>query len=231
MRHLFLLPVLTLVLQAGESLPERLQKVQRISADSLRQLQAELALAEVPAEAKAYHEAHLAYHLAARRQAKEPKADLALVDRAIQILEPRKDAESRALLGACLGVKIGFSPMSGMTLAPKASALFEAALQASPGNPRVLMLQGVHVLNTPAFFGGGAKLALPILEAAVKAVEGEKAPADAWAPAWGKAETLVWLAKAQRGVGQEAAATESLQRALVLDPTYGDALSLLKVGK
>lgn len=228
MRHLFLLPILTFALQAGEALPARLQKIQRLSTDTLRGLQPELALAEAPEKTKAYHEAHLAYHLAARRQAKDPKADLALLDRAIQILEARKDAESMALLGACLGVKIGFSPASGMTLAPKAAALFEAALQQSPGNPRVLLLQGIHLLHTPAFFGGGSKVALPILAEAVKAAEAERAPADPWVPAWGKAESLVWLAQAQRAAGQEAEAQASLKHALELDPAYGHAQQLLK---
>lgn len=231
MRHLILLPVLTLTLTAGEALSERVHKIQRLSLDGLRQLQGELALSDATPDAKAYHEANLAYSLAARRTAKDPKADLALLDRAISILEPRLDAESKALLGACLGVKIGFSPMSGMSLAPKAMALFDAALKQSPGNPRVLTFQGLHLLNTPKFFGGGPEAALPILEAAVKAAESEKAPANAWAPAWGRAESLVWLAQAQRRSGQEELAKASLQRALEVDPNYANAQVLLKGGK
>lgn len=228
MRALVLLPTLTVVLAAQEPLAARLQKIQRLPTATLRQLQGELALAELPAETKAYAEAHLAYVLGARLQGPEPKTAEALVDRAIALLEPRKDADSKALLGACLGVKIGFHPMSGMTLAPKASALFEAARKASPANPRVLLLQGVHALHTPAFFGGGAKAALPILEAAVKAAEAETAPENAWSPAWGKAESLLWLAKAQREGGDETAAQGNLKRALELDPAYGHAQVLLK---
>lgn len=223
MRRLILLPVLTLVLHAGETLPERLQKVQRLSPDTLRQLQVELASSAAPVEAKAYHEAHLAYHLAARRLAKEPAMDLALVERAIQILEPRKDAESRALLGACLGVKIRFNPESAMTLAPKAAALFEMALEQSPGNPRALMLQGVFVLNTPSVFGGGAEAALPLLAAAVKAAEAEKGPKNGWEPAWGRVESLAWLGMAEAQLGQMAQAKVHVNQALALDENFGFA--------
>lgn len=231
MRTLFLLPLITVSLQATEPLEARLQKAHRVSSDVLNQLQSELALANVSADTRAYHEANLNYLVARGHQAKEPKTDLALLEKAIKILEPRKDPESKALLGACLDSKIGFIPNSGMTLAPKASALFEMALQQSPGNPRALMFKGVHLLYTPSFFGGGPEVALPILAAAVKAAEAEKAPADAWSPAWGKAETYVWLAQAQRQSGQKAEALESLKHALHLDPAYGHALALMKDAK
>lgn len=232
MRFALLLPALTLLVPAAaadvqEGLGARLNRAPRLSTEGLRQLQAELAVAALPPAAKAYHEAHLAYLSAARRAAGDAKQDQAALDRAIKALEGRSDAESMALLGACLGVKIGFAPMSGISLSPKASALFEGALQKSPGNPRVLLLQGIHVLHTPAFFGGGAEAALPALQAAAQAAAAEPAPADGLAPAWGRVESLVWLAQAQRKLGKEAEAQASLKAALALDPAYGYAQALL----
>jgi len=77
------------------------------------------------------------------------------------------------------------------------------------------------VLHMPAFVGGGAARAIPVLEAALAAAEKEAAPADAWAPSWGRIESLSWLALAQAQAGQAAAARATVQRARALDPDNG----------
>jgi hypothetical protein len=226
---LLLLPVLAFTLSAQEAdLPNQLQRTQRLGTDALRGLQARLALDPAPAEQKAYFEALVGYTLASHLQSRDPKASEAILDRTLKGLEGRKDAESLALVGACLGLKIGFAPMSGMTLAPKAAGLFQQALKLSPGNPRVLFFQGLHVYHTPAFFGGGAEKALPILGAAVKAVEDEKPAENAWSPRWGKAESLAWMALAQLDQQQPEAANQSLNEVLAVDGDYAFALKVVK---
>jgi len=100
-------------------------------------------------------------------------------------------------------------------------ALFAQALAQQPANPRILVAKGVHVLYTPAFYGGGPAAAMPILEAAAKAAAAEPAPTDPWAPRWGRVESLGWLAYAQAEAGLRAEAKASVAQALALDPANG----------
>ena len=228
MRRLLLaLPVL--VLQAQEpDLPALLAKAQRLPTDQVLTLQARLAAEPAPADRKAYHELLLAYTLASRSTQSDPKGSKALVERSLKALEGTRDPERMALQGAFCGLMIGFSSMSAMTLGPKAQGLFQQALVQSPGNPRVLVLKGVNVLHTPAFFGGGPEAALPVLEEAVKAAEKEPASADPWAPAWGKVESLSWLAYAQAEAGRKDEARATMARAYALDPVNGFLATMVK---
>ena len=229
MRHAFLLvlPALTAFAQDAD-LPARLARIKRLDVEGLKQVQASLAVAPGTPEQKAYFEALIGYELVAQTRGKDPKGAEALLDRVLKNLEGRKEAESMALRGACLGLKIGFQPMAGIHLAPEAENLFVDALRLSPGNPRVLLFRGVHVLHTPAFFGGGAERAMPLIQAALKAAEAEAAPSDPWAPRWGKAESLAWLAMAQSDAGQAEAARKSVDAALALDPSFAFAKFVLK---
>jgi tetratricopeptide (TPR) repeat protein len=232
MRDLALISLLTLGLGAQDAPPppvaaaasaltlaQRAQALPRLSSDAVRQLQGELALAADPG--KAYAEALAAYTLVSHLRAQDPKGAEALLDRTLASLKPRKDAESLALQAACLGLKMGFSPSSGMVLGPRATGLLEEARRLAPASPRVLTFQGVNLLHTPAFFGGGAKAALPVLQAAVKAAQAEVAPTDPWAPTWGRAESLAWLALAEVEAGDPEAARAHVAQALAVDPNYG----------
>jgi hypothetical protein len=228
MRHaaLVLLPALLLAAQES-SLSRDLNRAARTDLNGLRQLQARLSLDGATPMQKAYAEAHLNYQLVAQTRAKDPKGAEALLDRTLKALAERRDAESLALRGACMGLKIGFQPGAAMNLAPAAEALFREARSLAPASPRVQTLHAVHVLHTPEFFGGGAQRALPLLEAAVKAADVEQAPADAWAPVWGRAESLAWLGYAQLEADLPEAAKRSLDAALAVDPAYGFVRAVL----
>jgi hypothetical protein len=216
MRHLlFVLPFLTLQAQEPE-LPALLAKAQRLSTDQVLTLQARLAAEPAPGQ-KEYHELYLSYVLASRRGQSDPKGSRLAVERALRTLEGTRDPERLALQGAFCGLMIGFSSGSAMTLGPKALALFDQA----PGNPRALVFKGVHLLHTPAFFGGGSKAAIPVLEEAASAAQKEAPSKDPWAPAWGRVESLSWLAYAQAEAGQPDAARATVARALALDPVNG----------
>ncbi|HTL97476.1 MAG TPA: hypothetical protein VL181_01605, partial [Holophagaceae bacterium] len=168
MRSLLLLPVLTFALHGQESpLSARVQAAPRLRVDALRQLQGELALETNPA--KGYYEGLLDYEIVAQTRDQDPEGAEALLNRSLAAIRTRKDPESLALQAALLGLKIGFEPSAAMSLGPRVESLFDEARDAAPGSPRVLLLQGINVLHTPAFFGGGADAALPILQAAVKA--------------------------------------------------------------
>ncbi|WP_306590996.1 hypothetical protein [Geothrix sp. 21YS21S-4] len=221
MRHaLAALPALVCAAQEAD-LPAQLARIEGLPTEQVRSLQAKLALDPAPAAKKAYHELHLAYVLASRTRQEDPKGSKELVERTLKAFEPSQDPECRALVGALLGLKISASPASAITLAPKAMGIFNDAAAKAPGSPRVALLRAVHLLHTPAFAGGGAKVALPLLEAAVALAEKEPAPRDPWAPAWGRIESLGWLAFAQAQDGQVAAARGTANRALALDPGNG----------
>lgn len=226
MRALLLLPAFVLSLAAQDApLASRAQGIQRLSTEALRQIQAELALS--PEGGKAYAEALAGYTLATHLSGKDPKAAEAQVERVLGLLKGRKDAESLALQAACLGLKIRFSPMSGMVLGPRASGLLQQARELAPGSPRVLLFQAIHTLHMPAFMGGGAEAAREQLQAAVKAAEGETPSADPWTPRWGRAESLAWLAKVEVSTGMKAEAKAHLDQALALDPAYAFARAVV----
>ena len=227
MRYLLLaLPILSLQAQ-DPALTTELARVQRLSTDQVRTLQARLAADPAPQEKKAYYDLYLTYTLASRWSQSDPKAAKALVDRSMASLEGTKDPERMALLGAFCGLKIGFSSASGITLGPKAMGLIDQARAQRPGTPRILTLKGVHVLHTPSFFGGGAEAAIKVLEEAVQAAAKEAAPADPWAPSWGRVESLSWLACAQASAGKKDEARATVARALALDPADGFIASMV----
>jgi hypothetical protein len=143
------------------------------------------------------------------------------VERSLAAHEASQDPETQALVGAMLGLKIGFSPMSGMTLSPRAMQLFNEALAQRPASPRITLLKAIHVLHMPAFVGGGAKAALPLMERAVQLAAKEAPSAEPWTPTWGRIEGLGWLAYTQVENDQKAEAQKTADQVLALDPGNG----------
>ena len=221
MRSLFLVLPAVIGFAQDADLPVQLARLQRLSTDQVRALQARLAMDPAPADKKAYHELNLAYVLASRTSQEDPKGSKDLVERSLKAFETSQDPECRALVGAFLGLKINASPMSAIVLAPKAMGIFNEALAKAPTSPRVALLRAIHLLYTPAFVGGGVKVALPLMEAAVALAEKEAAPSDAWAPSWGRIESLGWLALTQAKDEQFAVAQQTVDRVLALDPGNG----------
>ncbi|MEI6472848.1 MAG: hypothetical protein WCO20_09420 [Holophagaceae bacterium] len=217
---LAVLPAAICLAQTSD-LPSQLARLQRLPTDQVRSLEARLAMDPAPTDKKAYHQLHLAYVLASRLSTEDPKASKALVERTLKTFEGTKEAESQALVAGLLGLKIGFSPMSGITLSPQAMGLLDKAQAARPGNPRITLLRAIHVLHTPAFVGGGVKVALPLVEAAVRLAEAEAKPTDPWQPSWGLVESLGWLALAQVEAQQLPAAQQTVDRVFTLDPGNG----------
>ncbi len=221
MRVLFTALPAVLCFAQEADLPAQLARLQRLPTDQVRSLEARLAVDPAPADKKAYHQLHVAYVLASRLSTEDPKASKALVERTLKTFEAAPDPESRALIGGLLGLKIGFSPMSGMTLGPQAVGLFDKALALRPGSPRIALLRAIHLLHTPAFVGGGVKVALPLMEEAVRLAEKEAKPLDPWLPSWGLIESLGWLALAQVEAERLPAAQQTVDRVFSLDPSNG----------
>src|SRR5579885_2801191 len=136
-------------------------------------------------------------------------------------------AEAEALLGSSYGVEIGLSPMKGMFLSSKVVSHLDHAAKLAPGNPRVALLQGISDYETPEAYGGDKKRAAAEFHAASAAFDAYRQP-DEQAPDWGRAETHVWLAKAETNAKDFTAARADLTAALKLAPGYKWAKGLLE---
>lgn len=135
-------------------------------------------------------------------------------------------AEAEALLGSSYGVEIGLSPMKGMFLSSRVTSHLDHAAKLAPGNPRVSLLQGISDYETPEAYGGDKQRALAEFRAASAAFDTYKQPDDQ-APTWGRAETHVWLAKAETNSKDFTAARTDLTAALKIAPGYKWAKGLL----
>ncbi len=212
-----------LSLSAQDDLATALSRAQGLRSDALRDLQGRLAASEAPEAAKVYHDAYLSYVLVNQSRGADAKGAEAMTDRALKTLTGRKDADALALQGALIAQQMSFNPSQAMTLFQKAETCHQASLKSEPNNPRALLLWGVYTLHKPAFVGGGADKALPLLDAALKAAEMEAkaTPKEAWAPRWGRLEAHAWLAIAQARDGKKAEAEATLAAGRALDPTHG----------
>ena len=222
MKLLWIVPAcIAFSLSAQSDLATALSRVQGLSLDQIRELQARVAAEEGTLEQKAYEDAYLNYCVASRFSSKEAKQAEILIDRNLKVLEPKQDADSLALQGAFIGLKLNHSPMQGIWLNPKALRCFETAEKMQPGNPRPWILHGVHMLHMPAFAGGGAQKAIPLFENAVKAAESEPKSKNPWVPQWGRIESYAWLAIAQAEMGLAPQAEATLMKAKAFDPEHG----------
>lgn len=71
---------------------------------------------------------------------------------------------------------------------PKFTEYLEAAKSANPENPRIYYLEGSNLFFTPEEYGGGKKVAKPLLEKAKQKFSTFK-PESTIHPAWGQIET------------------------------------------
>lgn len=73
----------------------------------------------------------------------------------------------------------------GAQYSQMATASFTKAQELNPSNPRADYMLGMILMNTPDFYGGGKKVAQPVLEGAVQKYE-KFVPLSALHPNWGK---------------------------------------------
>jgi tetratricopeptide (TPR) repeat protein len=143
-------------------------------------------------------------------------------------------AEALALKGGLQGMSIMFDPSSMMTLGPQSGANIARALAMAPGNPRVRLLQGIGILNTPAQFGGGADKALELFKQAqalyaadttVKAADSTahaaETTANAAAPDWGRDDAALWAGQSAMRLGDFSTARDFYLAALRTNPQQG----------
>ena len=146
----------------------------------------------------------------------------ALLEDAVELLTRDLDAddgnaESHALLASVYGMQID-SAWKGMTLGRRASRASARALELAPGNPRVLLQDGVGKLHTPGMFGGGAERAEAMLHRALAAFRTE--PRDRPWPRWGLIDAYAWLGQISVERDDLALARQYYEQALEIEPGF-----------
>lgn len=99
--------------------------------------------------------------------------------------------ETYALLASVTGMTIGTDPSRAMELGQEIGPLQARAMQLGPNNPRVALIIGEGLANTPPEWGGGADKAKEMLTRAITLFESDK-PAPL-APSWGRDEAIAQL--------------------------------------
>jgi tetratricopeptide (TPR) repeat protein len=137
-----------------------------------------------------------------------------------------KHADAMALKAGLQGLWLSFDPGSMMSLGMLMEQGMSTARDLEPGNPRVLLLDGVNTLHKPAFVGGGADKARAKFDAAIalydKSATGPAAVSgDPSVIAWGRDDACLWAGRAAMKESNFAAAKAYFQRALAINPNNG----------
>lgn len=136
--------------------------------------------------------------------------------------------EANALFSLVYGRMAGQGMLSGMRYGPKASSSLDAAKEAAPGNPRVLLAEGISLINRPSMWGGDKDLGLKRLQEAVRKFE-QATPAppetttstsNSLEPTWGHAEAYAWIGITHAKADRYDEARAALQNALSVRPNY-----------
>lgn len=113
------------------------------------------------------------------------------VEKAQEVLDKAKalnenDSEITTLQGWVYMGRIWENPMAnGAKYGPLSGMELQKAIQLNPENPRPYSLSAQNLLYTPEFYGGGAKVALPLFEKADEKFNAFEAESELH-PTWGK---------------------------------------------
>jgi len=120
------------------------------------------------------------------------------LDEAVKILaiadslQPN-ESEICVLKGLICQARLQIDPMNRyMKYGFEMNDSFDKAIALDPTNPRPEYLKGVTLFYTPEQFGGGAKVAKPLLEASLKKFN-EFVPKNDLMPHWGKQQVEAYL--------------------------------------
>ena len=134
------------------------------------------------------------------------------------------NVEVKALLAQVYGYKIALNPIKGMYYGPKAQNMLAQAEELDPNNPRVLLIKGISAANTPTIFGGSEEEALLAFGQAISAYEDDQYSNYHW----GFAEAYTWRGIINYKLDNKTSALADWQQALVVEPSYGWAKSLIE---
>ena len=156
----------------------------------------------LPVYYRAYAYVHMAY------MTKDEERKDVLLDEsqasadAAQELHPEESEIQLVHALICYG-RMEINPMFRATIYfPKAKAALERARELNPENPRIYYLEGETALYKPAFMGGGAQAALPMLEQALRYFRDFSPPHDLY-PHWGLESTQALYEKCKEIIQEE----------------------------
>ena len=133
-------------------------------------------------------------------------------------------AEANALLALVYGRKAGQGMLSGMRYGPKASRRLDDAKAADAANPRVLMAEGISLINKPGMWGGDKDLGLERLQQAVRQFDERHATIETGSesldPSWGHAEAYAWIGITHAKADRFDRARTAFENALSVRPKY-----------
>lgn len=133
-------------------------------------------------------------------------------------------AEANALLALVYGRKAGQGMLSGMRYGPRADNRLEAAKAADADNPRVLIAEGISLINKPSMWGGDKDLGLKRLQEAIREFEENATASDTASkslePGWGHAEAYAWIGITHASADRFDPARNAFQSALSVRPEY-----------
>jgi len=181
----------------------------------LRRLNDELAA--IPTD---YRHAYLLYSLSIAQQTHgQNDAAVESLDQTVELLEGLVEetpdsAEAWALLSSGYGLKIGYSPFKGPFLGPRASRALNEAMRLEPDNPRVALVKGISLYNTPRMFGGDKRESIVWLTRAI----GRFAVNPGDEIRWGNPDAFIWRALAHNDFEQPGRALADLDSALAVAP-------------
>ncbi len=127
-------------------------------------------------------------------------------------------AESQALLGTLLGMKIGESLLRAMWFGPQLEEHRKVAIQYGADNPRVRYLLGTCQFHTAHKPPDLREALASFLTAEELFVAEARRPAGPLEPRWGYASCLAFIGRTCERLGQRARAADYFRKALVEHP-------------
>ncbi|MEM6337546.1 MAG: tetratricopeptide repeat protein [Bacteroidota bacterium] len=134
-------------------------------------------------------------------------------------IELEKSADAYALLSTVYSLQIGIKWTRGMSLGGKASGMLETAKALGPDNPRVALIDGIRLYNTPRMWGGNKDKAMEQFRVALMLFE-EEDVTDPFQPAWGHPDAYAWLGIAYAQQDEKEQARIAYGQALEVSPGY-----------
>ncbi len=144
-----------------------------------------------------------------------------LLDKASGYLETLEQAEhfkaEAGLFKAAFNAyQISFRPLLSVRLGPQSQRLINGAVETRPEYPRGWIEKGNLMYYAPAVFGGSKTKAIEYYGKALRLMEKDMQNNHRWL----YLSTLVALANAYEHTGQNAAAIETLEKALAFEPDF-----------
>ena len=125
-------------------------------------------------------------------------------------------SEASALLAAVYMMKLAKSQSEAPAISKKIYSLLAEAAAYNNSNPRIYLVKGIMLFNTPKMFGGSNRKAINNFDKAISLFEKKvKSPVN-----WGYLETLAWKGQALTRLGKYAEAETVYNKALKTEKNF-----------